>query len=284
MTSQITTANIDVTYPKAGQDNDSQGFRDNFTYIVGAFETAITEIEALQSRAVLAGDLITNEVVVNDIAGSSITNGTFNKFYGSVYGSSTAVVTGQLNIDLNNGPFQHVNMGTNINFTFAGWPDAGQYGVIRLLMTSNLVGTPRTAAFYTEAGGNIVEGVNGNNPNGWSTTGGGDPHPLCVVPAQVTRKLTAAVLITGTVLEFNNIQGIQKGLSVTYVATNGDTQTATVTAVNVDTNQVTISVGAPTGGISIDTPVTFGYAGAVVVEAYTYDGGANVFLNQVAAY
>ena len=32
MASTINTANIDETYPIAGQDNDSQGFRDNFQH------------------------------------------------------------------------------------------------------------------------------------------------------------------------------------------------------------------------------------------------------------
>ena len=31
MSSNIVPGNIDGTYPKAGQDNSSQGFRDNFT-------------------------------------------------------------------------------------------------------------------------------------------------------------------------------------------------------------------------------------------------------------
>ena len=31
MASNIVPGNIDGTYPKAGQDNSSQGFRDNFT-------------------------------------------------------------------------------------------------------------------------------------------------------------------------------------------------------------------------------------------------------------
>ena len=33
MASSINPNNIDTTYPVAGQDNDSQGFRDNFTNI-----------------------------------------------------------------------------------------------------------------------------------------------------------------------------------------------------------------------------------------------------------
>ena len=38
MTSQINFNNIDGTYPIAGQDNSSQGFRDNFTNTKNNFE------------------------------------------------------------------------------------------------------------------------------------------------------------------------------------------------------------------------------------------------------
>jgi len=48
MASNINTTNIDITYPIAGQDNDSQGFRDNFTNINTNFVEAKSEIEALQ--------------------------------------------------------------------------------------------------------------------------------------------------------------------------------------------------------------------------------------------
>jgi hypothetical protein len=49
MTSQINPSSIDITYPIAGQDNDSQGFRTNFKNIQTGLETARSEITALQS-------------------------------------------------------------------------------------------------------------------------------------------------------------------------------------------------------------------------------------------
>ena len=52
MSSQIITTNIDGTYPVAGQDNDSQGFRDNFTNIKNNFSYAKSEIEDLQNNVV----------------------------------------------------------------------------------------------------------------------------------------------------------------------------------------------------------------------------------------
>jgi len=50
MASNINPYNIDHTYPVAGQDNDSQGFRDNFTNTRNNFIQAKSEIETLQTN------------------------------------------------------------------------------------------------------------------------------------------------------------------------------------------------------------------------------------------
>jgi hypothetical protein len=50
MASNINTNNIDVTYPIAGQDNDTQGFRTNFNNIQNNFITAASEISHLQGN------------------------------------------------------------------------------------------------------------------------------------------------------------------------------------------------------------------------------------------
>jgi hypothetical protein len=49
MASLINPTNIDVTYPIAGQDNDTQGFRDNFNNIKNNLTTAKNEITAIQA-------------------------------------------------------------------------------------------------------------------------------------------------------------------------------------------------------------------------------------------
>jgi len=51
MASNIVVTNIDENYPVAGQDNDSQGFRDNFQNIKAAIDTAKGEITALQNTS-----------------------------------------------------------------------------------------------------------------------------------------------------------------------------------------------------------------------------------------
>ncbi len=50
MASNIVPGNIDGTFPIAGQDNSSQGFRDNFTATKNNFTTASTEITDLQAN------------------------------------------------------------------------------------------------------------------------------------------------------------------------------------------------------------------------------------------
>ena len=58
MASNINPNNIDGAYPVAGQDNNSQGFRDNFTNIKTNFQYTEDEINDLQSKALLKAALI----------------------------------------------------------------------------------------------------------------------------------------------------------------------------------------------------------------------------------
>ena len=52
MASAIDPNDIDGSYPVAGQDNNSQGFRDNFTNTKQNFQYAYEEITAIQANAV----------------------------------------------------------------------------------------------------------------------------------------------------------------------------------------------------------------------------------------
>ena len=58
MTSAINPNNIDGAYPVAGQDNNSQGFRDNFTNTATNFQYAADEISDLQAKVVLKAALV----------------------------------------------------------------------------------------------------------------------------------------------------------------------------------------------------------------------------------
>jgi len=53
MASQIDPTTIDITYPIAGQDNDTRGFHDNYRAIQNGLLFAKTEITALQANVVV---------------------------------------------------------------------------------------------------------------------------------------------------------------------------------------------------------------------------------------
>jgi hypothetical protein len=57
MTSLINPSNIDITFPIAGQDNDTQGFRTNYQNIRNNFIIAASEISALQNNTTYTANL-----------------------------------------------------------------------------------------------------------------------------------------------------------------------------------------------------------------------------------
>lgn len=137
MTSQIDYQSIDKTFPVAGQDNDTQGFRDNFDVIQRNFQRAKDEIEDLQSKALLRGPLTGTEVsgtFTNDLGGSIISNGSFTNFHGTSY---AAEASGSRNISLLDGPLQAFTVQSDTVFTFTDWPDSGNYASLKVHLISN---------------------------------------------------------------------------------------------------------------------------------------------------
>lgn len=76
MTSLINTTNIDITYPIAGQDNDTQGFRTNFQNIRNNLVTAKNEITALQSNVETILTTVDVAVTANTVPTTSSSLGT----------------------------------------------------------------------------------------------------------------------------------------------------------------------------------------------------------------
>ena len=104
--SSINPNNIDGTYPIAGQDNDSQGFRDNFTNIKNNFTFAYDELTDLQSKAVLKSAL-NGSTLDNTLTYTSLnTSGKLLATGLSVFGNATlglaGVVRGQVHTVVGN--------------------------------------------------------------------------------------------------------------------------------------------------------------------------------------
>jgi len=84
MTSQINPYNINGQYPVAGQDNNSQGFRTNFTNTSTNFEYAAQEITALQTNVVLKAALA-GVTLDNNMNGQLLYNALTNQITQAIY-------------------------------------------------------------------------------------------------------------------------------------------------------------------------------------------------------
>ena len=130
---------IDETYPVAGQDNNTQGFRDNFNYIKNALQFVNEDLDTIKTNSVkIASFDENNDPVDNDLQGSSLINGTYSDFHGSTHielgipGATQSLVT----VDIKNGPFQVFTATSPMpSFSFVNWPGTSSnnlYGSIRI--------------------------------------------------------------------------------------------------------------------------------------------------------
>lgn len=170
MTSAINYSAINTAYPVAGVDNNSQGFRDNFTAISAGLATASTEISAIQQNAVLIQDLATSSTpVVNNLLGSTISNGLHSQFNPVFYNLGNITNAGSL-ININNGPVQQVRLTASATLTFSNWGPAGTYSAVRLILLGDQAAV-RTATLATVNSGTM------RTATGWS----GGTSPITVL-------------------------------------------------------------------------------------------------------
>lgn len=132
MTSQINPNNIDGAYPVAGQDNNSQGFRDNFTNTSTNFQYAAAEITDLQNKAVLKAAL-TGTTLNNNMGGSILSNAQLQNMSGTVV--SLGVLSGDVGINYTAGPYQTVTTAGSISLAFTNFTPAGTQDSITVQVT-----------------------------------------------------------------------------------------------------------------------------------------------------
>ena len=132
MASNINPNNIDGAYPVAGQDNNSQGFRDNFTNTKTNFQYAEDEINDLQSKVVLKAAL-TGQTLDNDMLGSLLYNVQLQDIGETRVALGT--LSGTVTVNYAAGSFQTVTTGGSISLAFTNWPSAGVAGVVNVTIT-----------------------------------------------------------------------------------------------------------------------------------------------------
>lgn len=126
---------INTNYPVPGIDNDTQGFRDNFSRIASAFDTVGKEITDIQANAV-------NLSATNNFGDNIIRQATFQDCSVRVENVGTvAPTTATINYTL--GSYQICTLAPGFNGTFQVdfWPPADKCGTIRIQMTPSSTAT-----------------------------------------------------------------------------------------------------------------------------------------------
>jgi hypothetical protein len=159
MTSAINPNNIDGAYPVAGQDNNSQGFRDNFTNTRTNFQYAADEITDLQNKVVLK-QALTGTTLDNDMLGSVLSNAQLQDM------SQTRVALGTLSgsvaINYASGSYQTVTTNGSISLSFSNFPAAGALGTVAVQIT--VASTAHTVTLPAAVSVNNL-GIQGLNPS-----------------------------------------------------------------------------------------------------------------------
>lgn len=159
MASLINPNNIDGAYPVAGQDNDSQGFRDNFTNTKTNFEYAATEITELQTKGIFKSAL-TGTTLDNDMSGSLLYN------YQTADVSETRValgsVSGSQTLDYSLGPYYTLTTSGSVTVSLTNFPAAGATGRLRLLITVSSTAHTLTLPAAVSIGTSNIQGYDSN--------------------------------------------------------------------------------------------------------------------------
>lgn len=158
MASNINANNIDGAFPVAGQDNDSQGFRDNFTNAKNNFSYAKSEIEDLQSKVLLksalSGDILSNSLNDTVLSGAQVLDFSETRV---ALGTTSGTVT----LDHTLGHYQTVTTNGNVTLAFSNLPPAGQLGRIRLAITTDASSRTLTLPAAVSQGLTSLQGRSG---------------------------------------------------------------------------------------------------------------------------
>lgn len=157
--SSINPNNIDGTYPIAGQDNDSQGFRDNFTNIKNNFTFSKAEIEDLQEKAILktalSGTTLDNNLNNAQLKGAQLIRTTETRI-------DLGSLSGAITVNWSDGHFQTITTDGAITLSLDQWPTSGGFWT-SLKLQVEVTNTVHTLTLPTEVSVNqgSIRGITG---------------------------------------------------------------------------------------------------------------------------
>jgi len=263
VTSSINTENIDPEFPVAGQDNNSQGFRDNFLYIKEGLESAASDITDLQ---VNGARLDTD----NNFQGNLISNAATAEVYGLVYTANEGDPAGTADVSLAVGPLQFLYVNSEaLTIKFKDWPDINRYASVRVHMIGDSTST-KIVTLETEDAGLM------KFPKGMS-----NEFELLY---NISKTVNGGYAPAQPQVVLDDVSKLEIGFNVT--AQSGKISAGTtIDDIDIDNNVVTLSqnlIGGITDGETIE--FTSPTVRIQVVEAWTYNGGATVFINHLGEF
>jgi hypothetical protein len=163
--SNINPQNIDGTFPIAGQDNNSQGFRDNFTGTINNFTRAAAELSDLQTYAVVTGPLTSVGQTGTPTNNMNYTYLTKPQLLGAVETSKNIgniATSGTIQVDWSQGHYQTVGATGSVSLSFTStWPTTSLYTKLRLQIkawgTTTIALDPKISVNV-----NSIQGVSAN--------------------------------------------------------------------------------------------------------------------------
>ena len=308
MTSSINPNNIDGSYPVAGQDNNSQGFRDNFTNTKVNFQYAEDEINDLQNKVVLKAAL-TGSSLNNDMNDALLIAAQIQDF--SALRVGIASTSGSIAVNYASGHYQTISTTGSISLSFNNFPPSGQYGYVKLQINITNVAhtvtlpaavTLGTSGLQGYSAGTITFGATGTYEFAFGTYNAGSTITIFDLNRALTNFTAADLSIddltaSGNVVATGNVTGGNIRTAGTVSSTGNViggnvttvglvTATGNVGGGNVNAGGAVSAVGnvnggnvnafvRPTGGTSSAAPVAF-TAGTNMTTpsagAFEYDG------------
>jgi hypothetical protein len=157
--STINTNGLNVNYPIPGVNNNSQGFRDNFTSIKNNLDIAATEISDLQNKAVLK-QALNGATLNNDMANTVISNAATRGFRATTNNLGNAL-SGTVLINASIADVHYGTVAGNTTLTFGSWaPTKTQSNIQLYLGISNaeaVISFPSEVAINPNSGVTTLE-------------------------------------------------------------------------------------------------------------------------------
>lgn len=253
MTSQINPNNIDGNYPVAGQQNNTQGFRDNFTNTKTNFQYASDEITELQSKVVLKSAL--SGTTLDNNMGDNILYAVQLKDVSWTEVRQTAT-SGSIVLNYAAGNYQVIpTVNGNVSIDFLNWPTSGTVGSMKFAIVVTNTAYTLTLPAAVSVGIKIIDGISPGTPG-------------------VSNVITFAAVGT-YVYEFETADG-GTTVSIQQTITPTDTQSNRLIISNTTPSTSTI-----TGALTVAGGV--GVAGNVYAGHYYGDGStlSNIYPNYV---